>query len=236
MALLFSIFFWLFSFLFMALLAFGTLIVIPFFTYPKVHRYIPAPGFALIAKLATLGRLKIVYDPKFDPKRQSVFCMNHTNLIDAHVASAAIPHAFCGLMNAWQFKIPFYGWLMKHSKGIAVNKKEVGKILEKMIYDAKERKKIGMSILVFPEAHRTPNGKIERFRKGVFFMARDAGYPIVPMVAKGMYEVNHKGSYLFRPHPVTVYVGPQLETAGVSDDKIDTLVHQTYEFMEAHVR
>src|SRR5580765_5149953 len=190
MTLLFTIFFWIFAFVFMALLAFATLLAIPFFGYPKVHKVIPAPGFALIAKLATLGKLKIIYDPKFDPKRQSVFCMNHTNLIDAHVASAAIPHAFCGLMNEWQFKIPFYGWLMKYSKGIAVNKKETGKILEKMTEDAKERKKIGMSILVFPEAHRTVNGKIDRFRKGVFFMARDAGFPIVPIAAKGMYQVN----------------------------------------------
>ncbi len=80
-----------------------------------------------------------------------------------------------------------------------------------------------MSILVFPEAHRTSDGRVHRFHKGTILMARDAGYPVVPVGVRGMYAVNHKGSYLFRPGPVHVHFGPQIETAGLDDLEISAL-------------
>ena len=118
----FSLGVWTLSFAWMAVLAILTMIFSPIFSYRRVHSWIPAPGFALIPRF-TLSRLSVTYDPKLDRKRLSVFCFNHTNLLDAHITSATIPHAFCGLMNAWQFHIPFYGWLMRMSKGIPVHRR-----------------------------------------------------------------------------------------------------------------
>ena len=89
--------------------------------YQRVHMWITAPIFVGVVPLA-LTRVRIHYHPGFDPERRSVFTQNHINLLDGHLASAAIPHAFSGLMNAWQFKIPIYGWLMSMSKGIPVHR------------------------------------------------------------------------------------------------------------------
>jgi 1-acyl-sn-glycerol-3-phosphate acyltransferase len=183
-----------------------------------------------------LSRLGITYDAKFDPKRLSVFCFNHTNLLDAHITSATIPHAFCGLMNAWQFHIPFYGWLMRMSKGIPVYRRSGREIQRDITEQAKKRKAMGFSILVFPEAHRTRDGKIHTYHRGVFRMARDAGYPVVPAAIRGSYAVNRKGSFLFKPGKIEVYVGPQHETAGLSDQALGDLARKfqemTSEFVE----
>jgi 1-acyl-sn-glycerol-3-phosphate acyltransferase len=141
------------------------------------------------------------------------------------------PHAFSGLMNAWQFKIPIYGWLMAMSKGIPVRSGRRDETLKEISREAAQRKSIGMSVLVFPEGHRTLDGRIRPFRRGVFMMARNAGMPVVPVCAKGMYELNRKGSNIFHPFVrVDVFIGPQFETEGLTDAQIGELADRLRAF------
>jgi 1-acyl-sn-glycerol-3-phosphate acyltransferase len=232
---LFTVFFWTFAFAWMGILALVTIFLRLFFKYPAIHNRVPAPGLHLIMRVATLGRFRVTYDPGFDPDRRSVFCMNHTNLLDGHTATAVVPHALCGLMNSWHFWIPCYGWLMKLSRGIGVRPEDRGRVLQRITEEARRRREENMSIVAFPEAHRTRDGLVQRFRKGVFFMARDAGYPVVPVAARGMYAVNRKGSFLFRPRPVDVYVGPQFETSGLTDSQISDLTGKFQRMISSYV-
>jgi len=190
----------------------------------KTHNYIGGPGMGACLKI-TLSKVEIIYDPDFDPERRSVFCQNHVNLLDAHAACASIPHAFCGLMNAWQFKIPFYGWIMKLADGIPVG--EGASRYREVAAAARDRAAKGISILVFPEAHRTTDGKVHEFKKGVFLMAREAKLPIVPLATRGMWDLNRKGSWLFKPSKITIYVGAQIETADISTEQLRKVIART---------
>lgn len=196
------------------------LLLVMGFHYRRVHVWCTAPIFKRCLQLG-LTRLRLHYHPDFDPDERSVFAQNHINLLDAHTASWAIPHAFSGLMHAWQFKVPIYGWLMALSKGIAVHKGRRDKVLAQISDAARARKAMGMSVLVFPEGHRSTDGLVHKFRRGVFIMARDADMSVVPVAVKGLYEINRKGSHLFHPFKtVDVFVGPQFATEGLSDDGI----------------
>lgn len=190
----------------------------------KTHNYIGGPGMGVCLRF-TLSKVEIIYDADFDPERRSVFCQNHVNLMDAHAACASIPHAFCGLMNAWQFGIPFYGWIMKLADGIPVGKG--ANRYREVAAAARDRAAKGISILVFPEAHRTVDGKVHEFKKGVFLMAREAGLPVVPLATRGMYELNRKGTWLFWPSKITIYVGAQIETAGLTTDELRKVIART---------
>ncbi|MEZ4846444.1 MAG: lysophospholipid acyltransferase family protein [Bdellovibrionota bacterium] len=206
----------------MAVICILTYALLPLFPYKKTHSIIAAPGFSFVMKLI-LCPVNVTYDPSFDPKRRSVFGQNHVNLLDAFIASKAIPHVFCGLMHKWQFKIPIYGWMMAVSKGIPVDPKNPKGILTSMTIEAQKRKADGFSILTFPEGGRTLDGQVRKFKRGVFLMARDAGYPVVPVAVQGNFEVNQKGSRLFKPGKINVFVGPQMETTGLSDRELEDL-------------
>jgi 1-acyl-sn-glycerol-3-phosphate acyltransferase len=222
---LFSLIYWPLAFAVMLVGAVVTLVLLVLgFPYQRVHLWVTAPVFASCVPLS-LTRLRVHYHPGFEPERRAVYTQNHINLLDGMVASAVIPHAFSGLMNAWQFKIPIYGWLMSMSKGIPVYRGRRDKTLESISEAARERKRIGMSVLTFPEGHRTADGTIRPFRRGVFMMARNAEMPVVPIAVRGMYEVNRKGSLLFHAgRTVDVFVGPQFETAGLGDAELQGLV------------
>ncbi len=185
---------------------------------------IGAPGMAVCLRF-TLSDVTITYDPSYDRKRCVVFCQNHVNLMDAHAACAAIKQPFCGLMNAWQFKIPIYGWIMWLAEGIPVRS---GANRYREVADAaRERASRGISILTYPEAHRTRDGKVQPFKRGVFLMAREAGLPVVPLATRGMYELNRKGSWLLKPSKIDIYVGAPIETAGLDDDQLRAVIERT---------
>ncbi len=227
----YSVYVWSSAFLLMTVLAFFSMLMGLFVPFKRFHGWWAAPG---MTACITLGgsRIDITYDPAFDPEVRGVFCQNHVNVMDGHLASAVIPHAFCGLQLAWHFKVPGYGWMMKMSGGIPVYPHSEGKTAE-ISAAARDRVDRGLSILAFPEAHRTKTGKIGKVHRGVFFMARDAGIPVVPMVARGMREINRKGSMQILPGRVEVYVGRQMQTEGLTDDQIYTLAEHVRMVMVA---
>lgn len=181
----------------------------------------------------TLSRIRIVYDPRFDRTRPSMFVQNHVSMLDAHCACAAVPVPLCGLENASHLKLPAYGWLMRLANAIAVEKGS-GRFA-KIACDIRERMSRGISILVFPEAHRTLDGKVRPFKRGVFQIARDAGIPVVPLAVRGMFEVLPKGTMLARPGTIEIYMGPQIETAGLGDDQVAELADRVRDVISAWV-
>ncbi|MFT7518520.1 MAG: 1-acyl-sn-glycerol-3-phosphate acyltransferase [Kiritimatiellia bacterium] len=176
----------------------------------------------------------VSYDPAFDRTVPSVFCFNHTNFLDAHTACRTIPQPFVGLMLAWHFKIPGYGWMMRATHGIPVHPASAGRT-DELTVQVRDRVDHGLSILAFPEGHRTMDGKVRKYKRGMFFMARSAGIPVIPVAVRGMYAVNRKGSKLFIPGPVSVYVGPQIDPSTLDDDGITQLADAMHSAVSAYV-
>ena len=177
---------------------------------------------------------KVIYSEGFDADQASIFCQNHVNFMDAHTACRVIPGPFCGMMLAWHFHIPAYGWVMQRTNGIPVPKERGGRTA---ILAAAVRDRIvqGISVLVYPEAHRTRTGQVQKFKRGVFYMARDAGAPVVPIAVHGAHAVNRKGTWLFNPGPVRVWVGPQHQTEGLDDAALERLVGALQQKISAFV-
>ena len=209
-------------------LAFATM---PFLNQEKRHRWFLAPAMSANVRL-TLSSIRIYHDPGFDPAGRGVFIQNHVNMLDGQLACDVIPHEFCGLYNYWHNWIPGYGWVMWLARGIKVYPKSKGGVA-RITEQAKDRAERNMSILAFPEGHRTRSGQVGPFKKGAFVMARDAGLPVVPLCVRGMLEVNRPKSTVFRPGKIEVFFGPQIPTAGVSDDGLAELAERVREY---HVR
>jgi 1-acyl-sn-glycerol-3-phosphate acyltransferase len=191
----------------------------------------PALGYSV---WFALSRLKVHVDPGYDRRRVSVFVQNHVSMLDAVIACGAIRVPLCGLENASHLKVPGYGWLMRCANAIPVDRKK--RTFRRDIEGAlRERASRGISILTFPEAHRTTDGKLRPFKRGVFLMARDAGLPIVPISVRGAYRLLPKGAVSMRPTTIEVYIAPQIETKGLSDDQVVQLMERVRRVHEAWI-
>jgi 1-acyl-sn-glycerol-3-phosphate acyltransferase len=183
----------------------------------------------------TGSRWRAVVHPKVDPKRPYVFVHNHTNHFDFVLMHNATPHYKRGLELESHFDIPIYGVFMRTRGGIAVKPGVKGQSPE-VLAEMRAALRDGHAILTFPEGHRTIDGRLGKFRKGVFFLARDLGVPVVPVTVTGAYEMMRKGSLLIRPgHTLTCFVDEPIETAGMTDDEVAALTLRVHAQMSEHI-
>ncbi|MDP6943563.1 MAG: lysophospholipid acyltransferase family protein [Myxococcota bacterium] len=180
-----------------------------------------------------LCRWRAEIHPDVDPKQPYMFMNNHTNHFDHVTMYNATPHVKQGLELREHFKYPFYGWFMKARGTIPVDRGQQGQSQRVMDHMRSEIDK-GHSILAFPEGTRSRTGHIGPLRRGTFFIARDLGIPIVPVVGTGAYEIMQKGSLILRPFKsITVHYLEPIPTVGITDEEIPALIERVHAALSA---
>jgi putative phosphoserine phosphatase/1-acylglycerol-3-phosphate O-acyltransferase len=79
----------------------------------------------------------------------------------------------------------------------------------------------GLSVFIFPEGTRSPDGTLGPFKKGAFHIAMRLGVPMVPMAIEGAQLVLPKKALLPHPGTVTVKILPPIDTSGWSPATLD---------------
>jgi 1-acyl-sn-glycerol-3-phosphate acyltransferase len=64
----------------------------------------------------------------------------------------------------------------------------------------------GLSLLIFAEGTRSPDGRVARFKAGSFLLAIEAGLPVVPVAVIDTRRVMPKGRLRTEPAEVTLVV------------------------------
>ncbi len=195
-----------------------------------------------LARLYTRGQIRLtgsrwraVVDPAVRADTQYVFLQNHVNMLDHTTLYCATPHFKQGMELEKHFRYPVYGWYMRSRGTIPVRRGDPSQAKQLLRLMQAEISK-GHSVLAFPEGTRTLDGRVGPFKKGIFFLARDLGVPVVPVTVTGMFEVMRKGSWLLRPgHTVTVHVDAPIPTAGLKDEELPALMDRVHAAMAAHV-
>src|SRR3981189_3168765 len=114
------------------------------------------------------------------PPGVCLFAANHTSSADAPAVVGAIPRRIAILLKRSLFKYPIVGQAFHLARFIPVdrfNRDSAITSLEK----ATEALKSGQSFLIYPEGTRSPDGRLQEFKKGAVVMAIKAGGPIVRM-------------------------------------------------------
>ena len=79
---------------------------------------------------------------------------------------------------------------------------------------------------IFPEGHRTKDGKLQKARKGVARLAVDSKVPVVPIGIVGSYEIWPKGKKLPTLKKCSVHIGKPLYFKTHDPDKITKKIMQ----------
>ena len=118
---------------------------------------------------------------------------------------------------AWNqlFRIPFFGWLIRRLRAIPVDvdatkdsraTREVVRVL-----------RAGEAVMIFPEAERTLDGRVARFRPGAFRLAASLGVPVLPVTIDGGHESWPPKQTWPRPGRITITYHP-LERPDPTED------------------
>src|SRR6267142_2510934 len=114
------------------------------------------------------------------PSGTCLFVVNHTSSADAPAVVGAIPRRIAILLKQSLFRYPIVGQAFKSAHFIPVNRSAHESAVAS-VDRATEALRAGQSFLIYPEGTRSPDGRLQRFKKGAVVMAIKAGVPIVPI-------------------------------------------------------
>lgn len=193
--------------------------------YPRVALAIMDPSGNMAHKVARLWgrwilaaagvRVKVKGKDKLLKDRPQVVFSNHASYFDVFCLLAHLPVQFRWLAKAELFKIPLFGKVMEYGGYLPIDRSNPRSAHRTMI-EAAERIRMGVSIVIFPEGTRSPDGKLQEFKSGGAALALRAQVPVVPVALLGTHEVMPKGSLRVRPGVVEIRVGDPILTEGMT--------------------
>jgi len=168
---------------------------------------------------------------QIDATKTHVYAVNHASALDIPALYAHLPFQFRILHKKELWSYPIVGWHLKRSGQVCVDQQNPGRSVGQ-IKSALRTLKRGMPLVIFPEGGRTPDGKIQPFLPGAFFLAIKAQVDIVPVVLRGMYDLLPMNTYHVKPRPLEMRVGKPISTQGLTLRDMDELSRRVQTAME----
>lgn len=154
-----------------------------------------------------------------------VVVANHASALDIPVLAALLPIQFRFVSRPLFFKIPFLGWGMLTAGHISLDPRRPRDAAEALPRIGKRLRR-GFSVILFPEGTRTPDGRLQRYRRGPFLVAIENGVPVLPVCLHGLFETMEKGSLRARPGTISAEVGAPILTAGMAREDARALAER----------
>lgn len=156
-----------------------------------------------------------------DARRPAIYVTNHSSIVDMFIAVGLAPLGTVGVVRRGIEKYPFFGQVYLLSGHLILDRDDPGKAIAEMKQLAVDQRTYQMSIWLWPEGTRSPDGRLQAFKKGAVHLALQTGLPIVPVVVTGAHKVWPKGATTVHPHPIGVEVLPPISTADWRPDEVE---------------
>lgn len=143
---------------------------------------------------------------------------NHSSHFDLPGIFSCLPIDMRPVAKRELGKIPIFGWVLKAGAAIMIDRGDREKA-KASIERAGETIRAGRSVLLFPEGTRTETLDVAPLKKGPFFLAVEAGVPILPVGIVGTADILKPHDWQIHPGRVSVHVGKPIETSGFSHDE-----------------
>jgi 1-acyl-sn-glycerol-3-phosphate acyltransferase len=161
--------------------------------------------------LATTGvRVDVVGLERLEPGRTYVFVANHQSIYDIPILFWALPYQLRIIAKASLGSFPFLGWHLRRTGHMLVDRRHPAR--NRIFTWASRLTSKGLSLIVFPEGTRSRDGRVARFKGGSFYLALQAGLPIVPLSVVGSRHVMLKGRLATYPGEVRLVVHDPIDT------------------------
>lgn len=164
-----------------------------------------------------------------------VYMSNHCSHFDVACLIHVLPRNLRFVAKKELAKVPFFGWAMVAMGHIIIDRKNLEKAISSL-EKAGERIRKGISVGYFPEGTRSPDGKIQPFKKGGFMLSIKAGVPIVPISIYNSIKVLPKTTWKIKPGTIYMKVHPHVHVNGYSEENKEMLMEKVRKIIEEGVK
>ena len=155
--------------------------------------------------LRTTGvRVNVEGLERVTPGTTYVFVSNHQSIYDTPVVFSSLPFQLRIIAKESLAMFPVLGWHLRRGGHLFVDRKHPDRsgILRRW----RELVSRGLSLIIYAEGTRSPDGRVGRFKAGSFLLAIQAGLPVVPVAIINTRAVMPKGRLRTEPANVTLVV------------------------------
>jgi 1-acyl-sn-glycerol-3-phosphate acyltransferase len=153
-------------------------------------------GFFKLADIIVPG-LKMSIGEGIDKISSSVIVCNHISYLDPIFLISIIKKQKTVIKGTF-FKVPIFGWVVKNSGYIPYFGSDIFNIKNsEMVINLKEYNKSGGNIFIFPEGTRSKDGRLGKFKKGAFSIAKITGASVTVLYIKNTGKLFIPGKFLF---------------------------------------
>jgi len=154
-------------------------------------------------KAAGIG-IEVTWQAQLDPQKRYIFLSNHVSNLDPPVLLPLIPGRASVFIKRSLMKLPVIGYAMKLGDYIPVDRDGRLESAKDSVTQAVRVLKSGLHIMSFVEGTRSRDGRLQPFKKGPFYLAKESGALVVPISIWGTESMMKKGS--LRIYPETAHV------------------------------
>lgn len=162
----------------------------------------------------------------------AIFVANHASFYDIPILFTAVPRQLRIIAKAALGRVPFIGWHLRRAGHLLVDRTNPGASIFKKMRRLVSQ---GASLIVFPEGSRTRDGRVGRFKGGVFLLAIENGLPVVPISVSGSRLVMPAQRLMTCPGDVHVTVHEAIETRGLTRDDARSLADRVREIIASDI-
>ena len=166
------------------------------------------------------------------PKETCIFAANHTSSADAPAVVWSIPRRIAILLKKSLFEYPIVGQAFHLAHFIPVDRFHRDSAITSL-EKATESLRNGQSFLIYPEGTRSPDGRLQEFKKGTSVMAIKAGVPIVPVACSNAHRIMEKRKLNIHPGTILVEFLDPVDPTKYSLDERELLVQEIHDRLAA---
>ncbi len=144
-------------------------------------------------RVETTGRDRVPRD------RACIFMSNHISNLDPPALLPRIPGRTSAFIKRSLTKIPVFGYGLKLGDFVPVDRDGQVESAIEGVQAARRVLEKGIHITTFVEGTRSRDGRMLPFKKGPFYLAKEAGVPVIPTSIHGTETMMAKGSVRVRP-------------------------------------
>jgi 1-acyl-sn-glycerol-3-phosphate acyltransferase len=164
--------------------------------------------------------------------RPQVIAVNHASALDIPILYANLPFQFRIVFKSELLSYPIVGGHLRRSGQICIDQQRPARSVGS-IRSALKGLKSGMPLVIFPEGGRTPDGKLQPFLPGAFFLAIKAQVDIVPVALLNTFDLLPMNTYHIKCRPLEMRVGAPIPTTGLTANDLESLSKKVYDAMAA---
>ena len=166
------------------------------------------------------------------PPGTVIFAANHTSAADPPAVVGAIPRRIAILLKRSLFGYPIVGQAFHLAQFIPVDRFDRDSAIISL-EKATDAIKSGQSFLIYPEGTRSPDGRLQEFKKGTAVMAIKAGVPLVPIACSNAHRIMKKRELKIYPGEILVEFLAPIDSTQYSLEQRETLSQRLHDELAA---